>query len=176
MKKVLALTLVAVLLAGCGAASVKTGLGHNISIAKSKDATAEAAGVAQVDTVMAAVTFDSAGKILGVSIDNAQVKVNFDNTGKVTSDLATAPKTKVELGAEYGMIKQSKIGKEWFEQIAALEKWMVGKTVTEVKALKTKQVDESHPAVPDIADLTSKVTITVQDYQAAVEEALANAK
>ncbi len=176
MKKVLALTLVAVLLAGCGAASVKTGLGHNISIAKSKDATAEAAGAAQVDTVMAAVTFDSAGKILGVTIDNAQTIVNFDATGKVTSDLAKAQQTKVERGNDYGMKKQSKIGKEWFEQIADLEKWMVGKTVDQVNALKVKKVDDAHPAVPDTADLSSKVTVSVQDYQAAVTEALANAK
>lgn len=176
MKKVLALTLVAVLLAGCGAATVKTGLGHNISIAKSADAAADKAGVAQVDTVMAAVTFDSAGKILGVTIDNAQVKVNFDATGKVTSDKAVAPKTKVELGNDYGLKKASKIGKEWFEQIAELEKWMIGKTVDEVNALKVKKVDENHTSVPDIADLSSKVTVSVDDYQAAVTEALANAK
>ncbi len=177
MKKIIALTLVAVLLAGCGAAtSVKTGLGHNISIAKSKDATAEAEGAAQVDTVMAAVTFDKAGKILSVTIDNAQVKVNFDQNGKITSDLATEPETKVELGDKYGMKKQSGIGREWYEQIAELEKWMVGKTVDQVNAMKTVQKDESHPAVPDEADLKSKVTISVEAYQAAVAEALKNAK
>ena len=42
MKKILALTLVASFLAGCGATSVKTGLGHNISIEKSADASSEA--------------------------------------------------------------------------------------------------------------------------------------
>lgn len=175
MKKIIALTLAAVLLAGCGAATVKTGLGHVISIGKSADATAEKAGLAQVDTVMAAVTFDSAGKILGVKIDNAQVKVNFDATGKVTTDKAVAPQTKVELGDNYGMKKASKIGKEWYEQIADLEKWMVGKTVDQVKAMKTKKVDDAHPNVPDETDLSSKVTVSVQDYQAAVAEALANA-
>ena len=95
MKKVLALTLVAILLAGCGAASVKTGLGHNISIEKSADASAEAEGLAQVDTVMAAVTVDSANKILGVVIDTAQTKVNFDATGKITTDKAEEQKTKL---------------------------------------------------------------------------------
>ncbi|HBR03351.1 MAG TPA: hypothetical protein DD738_12160 [Ruminiclostridium sp.] len=176
MKKVLILTLVAVLLAGCGSTSVKTGLGHNISIAKSTDATAEEEGAAQVDTIMAAVTFDSKGKILGVQIDNAQVAVNFDAAGKITSDKASQPQTKVEAGDNYGMKKKSSIGKEWYEQIADLEKWMVGKTVDEVNAMKVKKVDEDHPAVPDIADLSSKVTISVADYQAAVTEALANAR
>lgn len=176
MKKVLALTLVAVLLAGCGATSVKTGLGHVISIKSSKDATAEAAGAAQVDTVMAAVTFDSAGKILGVEIDNAQVVVNFDTTGKVTSNLDEAPKTKVEKGDDYGMKKNSGIGREWYEQINALEEWMIGKTVDQVNAMKTTVKDESHPAVPAESDLTSKVTISVQDYQAAVAEAIKNTR
>lgn len=175
MKKILALTLVAVLLAGCGAATVKTGLGHTISIASSKDATADAEGQAQVDTVMAAVTFDSNGKILGVKIDNAQVKVKFDANGKITSDKAEKPQTKVELGDGYGMKKQSGIGREWFEQIAELEKWMIGKTVDQVMNLKVVKKDDSHPAVPDDADLKSKVTISVQDYQAAVKEALENA-
>lgn len=172
MKKLLALTLAAVLLAGCGAAaSVKTGLGHKISIAGSKDATADAGGVVQVDTVMAAVSFDSAGKILGVKIDNAQVAVEFDANGKITTDLSKTPQTKVELGNSYGMKSKSGIGREWYEQIAELEKWMVGKTVDEVNTMKVK--DGGHP---DIADLNSKVTISVSDYQAAVAEAFANAK
>ncbi len=176
MKKLIVVTLVALLLAGCGSTAVKTGLGHTISIAKSANATADKEGLAQVDTVMAAVTFDESGKILGVRIDNAQVKVNFDANGNITSNLSEKPQTKVELGDTYGMKKASKIGKEWYEQIAELEKWMVGKTVDQVKAMKTKKVDDSHPHVPDEADLTSKVTVSVEDYIFAVEEALKNAK
>lgn len=177
MKKIIAVTLCVLLLAGCGAtASVKTGLGHTTSISKSTDATAEKEGAAQVDTVMAAVTFDSNGKILGVSIDSAQTVVGFDTSGKITSDLSESPKTKVELGKDYGMIVRSSIGREWYEQIAELEKWMVGKTVDQVKAMKVKEVDENHKNVPDEPDLTSKVTITVEDYIFAVEEAFKNAK
>lgn len=171
MKKVLALTLVAILLAGCGAAtSVKTGLGHVVSIASSQDATAEAEGAAQVDTVMAAVSVDKSGKILGVSIDTAQVNVYFDATGKITSDLSSKPQTKVELGDSYGMKKKSGIGKEWYEEIADLEKWMVGKTVDQVKAMKLNDGKTAEP------DLSSKVTISVPDYIEAVSEAVANAK
>jgi uncharacterized protein YcfL len=177
MKKLLAVTLVVLLLAGCGAVTTKTGIGNVVSVAKSVSATAEKAGLAQVDTVMAAVTFDSNNKILDVKIDNAQTKINFDNTGKITTTLTDAKvvKTKVELGDAYGMKAQSKIGKEWFEQIAALEDWMVGKTVDEVKAMKVKKVDDAHPNVPDVEELKTKVTITVQDYIACVEEALQNA-
>lgn len=166
MKKVLALTLIAVLLAGCGAASVKTGLGHNISIAKSTDASAEAEGLAQVDTVMAAVTVDSSNKVLGVVIDTAQVKVNFDTTGKITADKTAELKTKVELGFDYGM-KKAGSAREWFEQIAEVEKWMVGKTVDKITAIKDASED---------ADLKSKVSVSISDYQAAVAEAVKNAK
>lgn len=166
MKKILALTLVAILLAGCGAASVKTGIGHNISIEKSADATAEAEGLAQVDTVMAAVTVDSSNKILGVVIDTAQTKVNFDTNGKITSDLTAEQKTKVELGYDYGM-KKAGSAREWFEQIAELEKWMVGKTIDKITAIKHASED---------ADLKSKVSITISAYQAAVAEAVANAR
>ncbi len=166
MKKILALTLVAILLAGCGAASVKTGIGHNISIEKSADATAEAEGLAQVDTVMAAVTVDSSNKILGVVIDTAQTKVNFDTNGKITSDLTAEQKTKVELGYDYGM-KKAGSAREWFEQIAELEKWMVGKTIDKITAIKDASED---------ADLKSKVSITISAYQAVVAEAVANAR
>mgnify|MGYP000859428366 CR=1 FL=1 len=176
MKKVLALTLVAVLLAGCGAASVKTGLGNTISIDSSKDATADEEGLAQVDTTMAAVTVDSAGKILGVKIDTAQVKVNFDQTGKIiTTDKAVELKTKVERGNDYNMKKASSIGKEWFEQIAELEKWMVGKTANDISGLAVTKNKEGG-SVPSDPDLSSKVTLSVDDYQAAVTEAIANAK
>lgn len=160
----------------------KLGLGHQVDIAKSKDYTPAkdgkpaVNGQAQVNTVMTATAFDASGKVIGTKIDNAQVKVDFDNTGKVVSDKNALQKTKVELGKDYGMIKASKIQKEWFEQIAAVEAWMTGKTVADIKAMKTKKVDDAHPSVPDVADLTSKVTITVQDYMAVVEEAFKNAK
>lgn len=154
----------------------KVGLGHITSIAKSKDLDGETLPLGQVDTVMAAVAFDKDGKVVKVTIDNAQTKVNFDKDLQVTSDLSTKGKTKVELGPEYGMLKASKIQKEWFEQAAALGEWMVGKTVEEIKAMKTKKVDDAHPAVPDVAELASSVSVSVEDYIAAVEEAYNNAQ
>jgi hypothetical protein len=131
--------------------------------------------VGQVDTVMAAVAFDAAGKVVEVVIDNAQTKVNFDKALRITSDTTIPGKTKVELKDGYGMAKVSTIKKEWYQQIASFEEWMIGKTVSEIKALKVKTRDASHTAVPDIAELTSFVTITVQDYIDVVAEAWANA-
>lgn len=174
MKKIIAITLAALLLAGCGASTVKTGLGNTISIAKSKDATAEAGGVAQVDTMMAAVTVDGAGKIVGVQIDTAQVKVGFDATGKITADKAAALKTKRELGNDYGMKKASGIGKEWFEQVDDLQKWMVGKTSDQIKNMKVKEVEGGK--LTDEADINTKVTVKITDFIETVTEAIANAK
>jgi len=159
----------------------KLGLGHNVSIKSSKALGTDKDGkevlpVAQVDTVMSATAFDKDGKVVGTLIDNAQTKVNFDKTGKVTSDKAAQNKTKVELKDEYGMKKASKIGKEWYEQAAALSKWMVGKSVADIKAMKTVKKDDAHPSVPDEADLKSSVSISVQDYVAAVAEASEKAK
>ena len=155
---------------------VKVGLGHNIAVGKSKGLEGDVLPLAQVDTVMAATAFDADGKVVGTIIDNAQTKINFDKEGKLTTDKNGEFKTKVELGPEYGMIKGSKIGKEWFEQAAALGEWMVGKTVAEIKAMKTVEKDAAHPAVPDEAELTSSVTVSVEHYVDAVEEGFNKAK
>jgi predicted small lipoprotein YifL/predicted DNA-binding ribbon-helix-helix protein len=152
-------------------AAVKTGLGSVISIAKSTSATADAAALAEADIVSAAVTVDANGKILNVKIDMTQSKVNFDAKGQLTTDVASEVKTKVELGDEYGMKSASGIGKEWYEQIAALEDWMVGKTIDEVMALSM-----TSEGTTDDPDLTSSVTIHVGDYLKAVQKAVANAK
>jgi hypothetical protein len=179
---VLVLMLAATALAGCKSTPTiaKIGLGHITSIAKSADLKVNDDGTktgpsAQVDTVVAAVGFDKDGKVLKVAIDTSQSKVAYDANLALTTDVSAPGKTKVELGDAYGMGKVSSIKKEWYQQAAELEKWMVGKTVAQIKAMKTKQRDESHPAVPDVPELTSLVTITVQDYIAAVEEAYNNA-
>jgi len=156
------------------------GLGHKVSIGRSVGyqmaGETEILPLGQVDVVIAAVVFDAEGRVAGVLIDTAQTRVNFDADGMVTSDKAALYPTKKELGDDYGMIRASEIGVEWYEQIAALEEWMVGRTVAEIKAMETKEVDAAHPNVPDEPDLVSLVTITVQDYIYAVDEAFSRAR
>jgi hypothetical protein len=161
--------------------AVKLGLGHNISIASSKDLGVDKDGkevlpMAQVDAIMAATAFGKDGKVVNTIIDSAQTKINFSKDGKVTSDKNAEFKTKNELKEGYGMVKASSIGKEWYQQAAELGKWMVGKSVDEIKAMKVKAKDAAHPAVPDVPELTSLVTMSVSDYIQAVAEAYANAK
>ena len=184
MKKIIALALTAVMalsMVACGGsepeapAKYKVGMGHNIS-AKMTDATAEKAGSAQVDTTMLVAAFDAEGKVVSVTIDVAQQKlgVNADGT---TADAAKADiRTKVEKEGDYGMVGASGIGKEYFEQINALEDWMVGKTVEEIVNMPVMdRGDGSHTHVPTDADLAAKCTVTVKAYLDALQEAWDNA-
>ncbi len=151
--------------------AVKTGLAVVTSVEKSKDATADAEGLGQSDSVVVAVTVDKDGKIIKAAIDTAQTKINFSAEGKVTSDMTAVYKSKQELKEEYGMVKASKIGKEWYEQANALAEYVVGKTAEEVKAIPTDDT-----GVTTDADLVASVTIKINDYKEAIEKAVANAK
>lgn len=150
---------------------VKTGLAVVTSLEKSKDATADAEGSGQSDSVVVAVTVDKDGKIVKAAINTAQTKINFSAEGKVTSDMTAVYKSKQELKEEYGMVKASKIGKEWYEQANALAEYVVGKTAEEVKAIPTDDT-----GVTTDADLVTSVTIKINDYKEAIEKAVANAK
>lgn len=167
------------LLAGCAktTSTTKTGLGHSTVFSKATDATAEKDGLIQADTVMAAVTIDANGKIVSVAIDKVQPKAAFAIDGKAKTVAKTEEKSAVEKGDAYGMVKNGKAIAEWFTQMKSLETWMVGKTIAEVKAMKTMTKEASPGSVyVDEADLKTSVTVSVGDYIKAVEEAVANAK
>jgi ribosomal protein L7Ae-like RNA K-turn-binding protein len=174
MKKLTVVILVVLLVSAlCSAASsgkVKTGLAVITELAKSTDA-GEKPGLAQIDSTVVAVTVDGKGKIVKCVIDGVQSKINFDASGKLTTPVDTMFPTKTELGEKYGMKKASKLGKEWNEQAAALAKYVVGKTVKEIKAIA---VDESkHPIG---SDLKTSVTMSIGGYLEAIEKAVAQAQ
>lgn len=174
MKKLIALILTVLLISAiCGAANsenVKTGMAVITELTKSTDAGAKP-GLAQIDSTVVAVTVDGNGKIVKCVIDAVQSKINFDASGKLITAKDTMFLTKTELGKGYGMQKASKIGKEWNEQAAALAKYVVGKTVKEIKAIA---VDESkHPTG---SDLKASVTMSIGGYIEAIEKAVAQAQ
>ena len=150
-------------------ASDKLGLGVVTTITKSKDATADAEGLAQAYSTYTVATFDKDGKVTSSIIDASQANVNFDAAGKITTDLTVAPITKVELGEDYGMKKASAIGKEWYEQADAFADYVVGKTVEEIKGIA---VDESGHATEE--DLVSSVTVGIEDLQTIFQKAFNN--
>lgn len=152
----------------------KVGLGVISETGKSKDAEGEKGAMAQADTTMAAVGFDKDGKVVSVTVDVAQTKVEFNAEG-MPVEIKEYNDSKKERGADYNMKGASTIGKEWDEQMASLEEWMVGKTVEEIMGVEVMERDATHKHVPNVPELTSSVTITIESYQAAVQEAWENA-
>ena len=148
------------------------GLGVVTTIGRSADYEPdnEIMAMGQVDTVIAAAIFDAEGRVVDVMIDTAQVRVRFDEDLQLDTDPAGEFRSKKELGDDYGMRAASPIEREWDEQIADLEEWMVGKTVAEILAL-----DLMDDGSPDDPDLVTSVTMTVTSYFAALEKAYQNA-
>lgn len=134
------------------------------TMAKSKDAAADAEGQAQAYATVAAVTTNG-DTITSCYIDAVQANVNFNATGKITTDLTAAIATKNELGEGYGMKKASSIGKEWNEQAAAFCEYVTGKTVAEATSIT---LTEKKPAD---ADLAASVTMKVADFLTLIEKA-----
>jgi hypothetical protein len=150
---------------------VKTGFAVLPDFHFSKDATADAAGLVQVDATYAGVMLGADGKIVKCVIDSYQAKVNFDATGKITSDLTARVQSKDELGDAYGMKAQSSIGKEWYEQAADFANYCVGKTPEEVAAIA---VNEEGAATS--ADILSGATISVSEFMELIVKACENAQ
>lgn len=175
MKKIISLLLCVVLVmatfTACGKKGVKTGLAVVSSATSSKDATAEADGLAQVDSTAVAVLVDSKGVITNCVIDVIQTKFNFSATGEITTELSKKFVSQKELGDAYNMRAASPIGKEWYEQAEALEKYVIGKTIDQVKAIAI----DDHGYVTD-EDLTRSVTMNIASIIKAIEKAVSNAK
>jgi hypothetical protein len=174
LTSVAVLLLFAMLVTACGGkgqsaapGAIKHGMGSVTLLTESIDA-GESDGLVQVDSTVATVVLDSEGKIVSVAIEAIQSKMPFTADGKLAGDPSVPTRTKKELGDEYGMKKASSLNKEWFEQIDALEKWLVGKTLSDIENMKLTD------GAAD--DLKTSVTMTVTNYLEAVKKAIANAK
>ena len=175
MKKILTLVLclcmvltLAAMFASCGEADYKLGMGIVVSMDSSKT------GLAQVDATAATVVTDADGKIVACRIDVAQNK--FDLTKDFAAQAAQTFKTKMELGDDYNMAKYGKPNveggtvKEWYVQTKAFEAYVVGKTVAEVEAIQTKEVN-NHQIPVDEALLNAGCTMQITEFKAAVVKA-----
>ena len=150
------------------AAAVKTGFAVSASL--SAESAGEKDGSTTTDISLVAVTVSEDGVIESCAIDAIQGKVAFTAEGKISSE-AGEVLSKKELGDDYGMRVASPIGKEWDEQVEAIEAYAVGKTVEE---LKTKAIDEN--GVVKDADLASGATIYMGSFIWAIEAAVNNAE
>ena len=176
MKKLFALLAVSALaltaLTGCSAATYKVGTGIITHVdVKTAQASADAAGRIDVNTYIATVAVDKDGKIASAFIDVAQSsRLGFDAMGMATIDETYDARTKQQKGADYGMVANSEIGKEWFEQANAFAAYVVGMTGDEVAAI---EVTEDGDAVSE--DILAGTTVTVTDYIEAIVLAAQNA-
>ena len=145
----------------------KIGVGIETHMRNSKDAADGEDGFCQAYTYYAAVTANADGAITGCILDSTQTNVTFDEKGTITvDDIYANTATKKELKDSYGMKAASAIGKEWYEQAAAFEAYVDGRTLEEVKGIA---VDENMR--PTEEDLKSSVTIAVGDFQRVIEKA-----
>lgn len=136
-------------------------------LSSSTGATADAAGLAQLDCDVVALTLRD-GVISSCYIDSLQAKVNFDAAGVITTDLTVAPKTKNELGADYNMVAWGGAKYEWNEQAANFASYVTGKTPAEVAGIAVTETTK-----PADADLLAGVTISIGGFQALIAKAAA---
>lgn len=161
MSKVLFASLLALsLLVACGGG--KSGGPIKLGVASTqKVAISDKDGAAEFDTVVVGIALQD-DKVSYIAIDHSQQKAELKD-GVAVID---AQKTKKEKGADYAMLEASKaagLGKEWNEQIAALEEALVGKTKDEIATYMGSE------------DVKSAATIHLGDVEATVLKAIDSA-
>ncbi len=144
-KNLAALGLAALMLAACSSNGGTTTDDTASEGAKTYEATVEDAS--NQDEVTATLTKED-GKLTGISIDELQPE---------------SEKTKKELKEDYGMRDASPIGKEWYEQIDALEQFILANGVDAV------ELDADGKATNE--DLKSSCTINIATIMDAVKKA-----
>ncbi|MBQ8184898.1 MAG: hypothetical protein IJ036_03820 [Lachnospiraceae bacterium] len=148
----------------------RTGLAIHTSMGNSVDA-GDTEGIAQVDLLAMAVLLDEEGRIVDCSLDMLEAPMYFSATGQVTSSLDQAFQTKKELGDDYGMRAASGIGKEWYEQVEAFERYVQGKTIEEVEGIALTET-----TAPAEEELSASVTIKIGEYIDILVRAAENAQ
>ncbi len=143
-----------------------------VTSVENKDVTDEKDGAVEFEqTIVAAVT-DAEGKVVVAKTDCAQIEVTFDAKGVATVDTTAEIKTKLDLGNDYNMAAYGKkhdgsdgAVKEWFEQAAAFDAALVGKTAADFAAL----ADAEGYGTGDLA--TAGCTIGISDMIKAADKA-----
>lgn len=157
---------------GTNGATTRIGLGMAVDSAVSP-AEDDDDGRAEAEVTTCALLLDQEGKILSVKFDCTEAIATYNKAGAVT--WPDTYKSKKELGYDYGLKKYSSIGKEWFEQVNALEDYCTGKTVSDVSSMQLKEED-GKKGVPAAAELTSTCTISCDQFIESLKKAEMSAK
>ncbi len=171
MKKVLTFILavaMVVSMVGCGEEkeALKMGMGVYGYTNAGTDADADTNGAADVVATVAAVLVDSEGKIVQCELDTVEVEAAYTSDGKYVASNALL--SKYDQGSIYGMVAYGGATKEWYEQADAFEDVVVGKTISEVKAL----VVDGYAGNDEV--IKAGCTIGISDFVGAVDKAVAN--
>ena len=146
--------------------TLKMGLGIFTATATVTDATDEKEGQGKIAITAAVITVDAEGKVVACQLDTADYTVKYTADGKAVAN--DGFKTKYEMGADYNMVAYGGAAKEWFEQADAFETFVVGKTLTEIKAA----VAEGNKGNADV--VAAGCTIMISEFVSAIEKAFAN--
>jgi hypothetical protein len=134
--------------------STEFGLGH------SSDASEDADGGIEVNVTYAIVAYDMDGNIVDITLDVAQNKNIFDTAGKFTTDTTVATPTKSEKGDDYGMLAYGDSISEWYQEVADLELFLIGKTAEETLVLEDNQ--------DMMTELNTTTTIGISNFVKAI--------
>ena len=146
-------------------ADSKVGLAFSSHGNYSYAATAEKDGFAEAYTHYAGVAMAD-GKVQAMLLDATRCGLAFNTSGKITSGFDRVL-TKKELLEDYAMRPASPIGKEWFEQAAAYEAYMIGKTEADVTAT---ELDDNKAPVNE--ELRAGCTIDISNALDATVKAI----
>ncbi|MBE6714268.1 MAG: hypothetical protein E7575_03145 [Ruminococcaceae bacterium] len=114
---------------------------------------------------VAAVIYDSDGRIIDCEIDCAQSEMNVEG-GMLSGDNTYL--TKNELGQSYGMSAYSSIKKDWFEQADFFADYVEGMNINDLDI----EIDDG--GKPADADLLSGCTMGITDMEKALKKAVDN--
>jgi hypothetical protein len=169
MKKIIALALCLMMAAALVPASaegtLKTGLAAVVAM-EPTDATENKDGQVRNEVTIAAVAIDEQGVIVDCKIDAYRSDIKFDAKGAFTQPLDTAFKSKMAMGAEYGMGAVAPKG-EWDAQAAGFAAYCIGKTADQIRGIA---VEGGKPAASEV-DILATTTITIGDFVGAVVKA-----
>lgn len=96
--------------------------------------------------------------------------LTLDDQGRIARvlwDAQEGPDSKRQLGDRYGMKSASPIGREWHQQVAALEEYAAGKTPAQLAGMALND-----RGAPTAEELTSSCTISVAPLLEALEAAM----
>ena len=132
----------------------------------------------QINATIASVVLDANGRIVSCRIDAVQNKYNidFDNEEIVFTKLLT----KMELGDNYNMARFGVYGGdnngdgiilEWYQQVKALENYVVGMTAEQVATMELQTLPNGYVISADDALLSAGCTIMIEEFIDAIVKA-----